>query len=50
MRYKKVEDKEISTNYTETPWEDVVYEICSKNNLKCWTNEGYLYVTKNNEP
>ena len=44
VRYKDVNDKIISTNYTEVPWEKIITEICIQNELKCWTEAGYLYV------
>jgi len=50
VRYKDVNDKTISTNYTEVPWGKVVMEICIQNELQCWTEAGYLYVLPINKP
>ena len=37
-------NKIISTDYTETPWTEVVAEICKENSLNCWTKNEVLYV------
>ncbi len=50
VRYRDVTDVEISTNYTDVPWEQVVSEICDKNKLKCWTEVGNLYVLPLSQP
>ena len=49
MRHKGVENIDITTNYTETPWQQVVSEICAQNKLKCWAENGVLYVVPNKQ-
>jgi hypothetical protein len=44
FKYKNVSEEIIQLNYLDEPWEDVVREICKRQNLKCMTEDGVLYA------
>ena len=54
LRYRRPKNVDwsykVDTEYSATPWNDIVNGICNSEKLRCWVEEDILYAMPESDP